>query len=84
MTAILKSSCKDLPASLVVNLLALPLCLGTAFASWATLFSGMIFEITSGIDAGILNSSQLSLRGPGLEFIKIAAIAITNKFITKY
>lgn len=84
MTAILKSFCKDLPASFVVNLLALPLCLGTAFASWATLFSGMIFEITSGIDAGILNSSQLSLRGPGLEFIKIAAIAITNKFITKY
>jgi carbonic anhydrase len=84
MTAILKSSCKDLPASLVVNLLALPLCLGTAFASWATLFSGMIFEISSGIDAGILTSSQLSLREPGLELIKIVAFAITNKFITKY
>jgi hypothetical protein len=84
MTAILKSSCKYLPESLVVNLLALPPCLGTAFASWATLFSGMIFEISSGIDAGALNSSQLNLRGPGLEFIKIAAIVITNKFITKY
>jgi carbonic anhydrase len=84
MTAILKSSCKDLPASLVVNLLALPLCLGTAFASWATLFSGMIFEISSGIDTGILNSSQLNLLRPGLELIKIVAFAITNKFITKY
>jgi hypothetical protein len=44
----------------------------------------MIFEISSGIDAGTLNSSQLNLRGPGLEFIKIVAFAITNKFITKY
>jgi MFS superfamily sulfate permease-like transporter len=50
----------DLPASLVVFLVALPLCLGIALGSGAPLFSGIIAGIVGGIsvrDLGI-GSSQ--------------------------
>ena len=36
---------KDIPASIVVFLVALPLCLGIALASGAPLFSGIIAGI---------------------------------------
>jgi len=37
----------DLPAGLVVFLVALPLCLGVALASGAPLFSGMMVDTNS-------------------------------------
>ena len=39
----------DLPASIVVLLVAVPLCLGIALASGAPLFSGIIAGIVGGI-----------------------------------
>ena len=39
----------DLPASIVVALVALPLCLGVALASGAPLFSGLIAGVVGGI-----------------------------------
>ena len=41
----------DLPASVVVFLVATPLCLGIALASGAPLFSGIIAGIIGGIES---------------------------------
>ena len=67
---------QDLPASIVVALVALPLCLGVALASGAPLFSGLIAGIVGGIVVGFLSKSPLSVAGPaaGLTTIVFAAI----------
>ncbi len=68
---------KDLPASIVVFFVALPLCLGIALASGAPLFSGLIAGIVGGIVVGFLSGSQIGVSGPaaGLAAIVLAAIA---------
>ncbi len=67
---------QDVPASIVVALVALPLCLGVALASGAPLFSGLIAGIVGGIVVGFLSKSPLSVSGPaaGLTTIVFAAI----------
>lgn len=67
----------DLPASIVVALVALPLCLGVALASGAPLFSGIIAGVVGGIFVGFLSRSPLSVSGPaaGLTVIVLGAIA---------
>ncbi|MHA6722913.1 SulP family inorganic anion transporter [Sphingomonas sp. RS2018] len=66
----------DLPASIVVALVALPLCLGVALASGAPLFAGIIAGVVGGIVVGGLSKSPLSVSGPaaGLTTIVFAAI----------
>ena len=54
----------DLPASVVVFLVAVPLCLGIALASGAPLFSGIIAGIVGGIVVGFLSGSALGVSGP--------------------
>ena len=73
---------KDLPASIVVALVALPLCLGIALASGAPLFSGVIAGIVGGIFVGFLSNSQLSVSGPaaGLTVIVLGAIESLPSF----
>ena len=75
-TSILTSWRSDLPASIVVALVALPLCLGIALASGAPLFSGLIAGIVGGVVVGALSKSPLSVSGPaaGLTVIVLAAI----------
>jgi len=68
----------DLPASLVVYLVALPLCLGIAIASDAPLFSGMIAGIVGGIVVGSLSGSSLSVSGPAAGLAVIVASDIQN------
>lgn len=72
----------DIPASLVVFLVALPLCLGIALASGAPLFSGLIAGITGGIVGGFLSKSPVSVSGPaaGLTSIVIASISDLGSF----
>ncbi len=72
----------DLLASLVVFLVALPLCLGIALASGAPLQAGLIAGVVGGIVAGSLSGSPLSIAGPaaGLTTIVIAAIAELGSF----
>lgn len=67
---------KDLRASLVVFLVALPLCLGIALASQAPIISGLIAGIIGGLVVGFLSNSQVSVSGPaaGLVVVVIAAI----------
>ncbi|MEO6253982.1 MAG: SulP family inorganic anion transporter [Ferruginibacter sp.] len=67
----------DLPASIVVFFVAVPLCLGIALASGAPLFSGIIAGIVGGIIVGIASDSPLGVSGPaaGLAVIVLTAIA---------
>lgn len=72
----------DLPASIVVFFVALPLCLGIALASGAPLFSGLIAGIIGGIVVGSLSGSQIGVSGPaaGLAAIVLTAIATLGSF----
>ncbi|MFL5811183.1 MAG: SulP family inorganic anion transporter, partial [Flavisolibacter sp.] len=72
----LKNTGADLPASVVVFLVALPLCLGVALASNAPLFSGLIAGIIGGIVIGSLSGSQLSVSGPAAGLTAIVAAAV--------
>ncbi len=80
MSAFLKLSKRDLkydlPASVVVFLVALPLCLGIAMASGAPLFAGLLTGIIGGIVVAAISGSQLSVSGPaaGLTVIILGAI----------
>ncbi|MBC8034994.1 MAG: SulP family inorganic anion transporter [Chitinophagaceae bacterium] len=73
-----KSLSADFPASVVVFLVALPLCLGVALASNAPLFSGIIAGMVGGILVGSLSKSPLSVSGPAAGLTAIVALAITN------
>ena len=66
----------DFPSSVVVFLVALPLCLGVALASNAPLFSGIIAGFVGGILVGSLSGSQLSVSGPAAGLTAIVAAAI--------
>lgn len=66
----------DIPSSIVVFLVALPLCLGIALGSNAPLFSGLIAGIVGGIVIGSLSGSQLSVSGPAAGLTAIVAAAI--------
>ena len=71
-----KSIRQDIPASIVVFFVALPLCLGIALASGAPLFSGLIAGIVGGIVVGFLSGSSIGVSGPaaGLTAIVLSAI----------
>lgn len=73
---------QDLPAGLVVFLVALPLCLGISLASGAPLLSGIIAGIVGGVVVSWLSGSSLSVSGPaaGLTAIIVAAIATLGSF----
>ncbi len=67
----------DLPASIVVFFVALPLCLGIALASGAPLFSGLIAGIVGGIAVGVASGSQIGVSGPAAGLAAIVLTAIT-------
>lgn len=68
----------DIPAGIVVALVALPLCLGIALASGAPLFSGVIAGIIGGIVVGAFSGSQLSVSGPAAGLTVIVLNSITK------
>ena len=68
----------DIPAGLVVFLVALPLCLGIALASGAPLFSGIISGVVGGLVVGFLSKSHLSVSGPAAGLTAIVLVAITT------
>lgn len=75
----------DLPAGLVVFLVALPLCLGIALASTGRsdlLFSGIIAGVIGGIVVGYASGSALGVSGPaaGLVVIVLTAIETLGSF----
>lgn len=78
----LRSFTSDFPSSIVVYLVALPLCLGIALGSETPLFSGIIAGIVGGVVIGALSGSQLSVSGPaaGLTAIVAGAMALLPSF----
>lgn len=77
----------DIPAGLVVYLVALPLCLGIALASTGQpdlLFSGVIAGVVGGIVVGMASGSPLGVSGPaaGLVTIVLAALNTLGSFET--
>lgn len=63
----------DLPASLVVFLVALPLSLGIAIASDAPALAGLIAAVVGGIVAGALGGSPLQVSGPAAGLTVVVA-----------
>ena len=68
----------DLPAGLVVFLVAVPLCLGIAAVSGVPAFSGLIAGIIGGIVVGTLSGSSLGVSGPGAGLAVIVFDAINQ------
>lgn len=68
----------DLPASIVVFFVAVPLCLGIALASGAPLFAGIIAGMVGGIVVGIASGSPLGVSGPAAGLAVIVLSAITT------
>ena len=68
----------DIPASVVVMLVALPLCLGIALASGAPMLSGIIAGVVGGLVIGFASGSNLSVSGPAAGLTTIVLSAITQ------
>ena len=76
----------DIPAGLVVFLVALPLCLGIGLASTSVegveglpnIFSGIISGIIGGLLVGILSGSRLGVSGPAAGLITIILAAFVT------
>ncbi|MGV3523114.1 MAG: SulP family inorganic anion transporter [Candidatus Sericytochromatia bacterium] len=66
---------RDLPASLAVFLVAVPLCLGIAHASNAPLLAGLISGMMGGVVVGFLSKSPLSVSGPAAGLTAIVSSA---------
>ena len=63
----------DVPASLVVFLVALPLSLGIAIASGAPIMAGLIAAIVGGVVAGAVGGSPLQVSGPAAGLTVVVA-----------
>jgi MFS superfamily sulfate permease-like transporter len=78
MKNLIKNWKQDLPASLVVFLVAVPLCLGIALASDANPFSGLIAGIIGGIIVGGISGSSIGVSGPAAGLATIVATSIKD------
>jgi MFS superfamily sulfate permease-like transporter len=68
----MKFSLKDFLASIVVFLVALPLCLGIAIATGASPSAGLISGIIGGLVVGSLSGCPLQVSGPAAGLVAIA------------
>lgn len=82
-----RSLAHDALASVVVFLVALPLCLGIALASFPEsfekhLFAGLISGVVGGLVVGVLSGSQTSVSGPaaGLTAVVAAQLVALGSF----
>jgi MFS superfamily sulfate permease-like transporter len=75
-SGLLSHARQDLPAGLVVFLVAMPLCLGIAQASGAPLFAGLVAGVIGGIVVAALSGSSLSVSGPAAGLAVIVAAGI--------
>jgi carbonic anhydrase len=68
----------DLPSSIVVFLVALPLSLGIAIASNAPVLAGLIAAIVGGIIVGALGGSPLQVSGPAAGLTVVVAGLVSD------
>ena len=66
----------DIPASIVVFLVAVPLCLGVAVASGVSEMSGIVAGVVGGMVVGLLSGSQLSVSGPAAGLTAVVASSL--------
>jgi MFS superfamily sulfate permease-like transporter len=66
----------DVPAGIVVFLVALPLCLGIAVTSGAPLISGVMAGVIGGLVAGALSGSSLMVSGPAAGLAPVVLLGI--------
>lgn len=84
MNSFFKHWKQDIPAGLVVFLVALPLCLGIGLASTnvegiegiPNLFSGLIPGVVGGIVVGVFSGSRLGITGPAAGLIAVVLVGI--------
>lgn len=82
MNKLIKNLNKDIPSSIVVFLVALPLCLGVAQASnpqGASIvpqLGGIVAGIIGGIIVGLFSGSQLSVSGPAAGLTAVVSAAL--------
>lgn len=69
---------RDFSASIVVFLVALPLCLGVSLASGAPLVSGLISGIIGGIIVGLISKSDTSVSGPAAGLTTVVFTSINK------
>lgn len=67
----------DLKSSLVIFLIALPLCIGIAVASQTPVISGLVAGIIGGLVTGFLSRSQVSVSGPAAGMVVVVISALT-------
>jgi carbonic anhydrase len=77
-TSFLENLKHDLPASLVVFLVAVPLSLGVAFAAGAPLLSGLISAVVGGLVASVFGGSPLQVSGPSAALTVVLADTIAT------
>ncbi|MDC8984663.1 SulP family inorganic anion transporter [Mycobacterium marinum] len=67
----------DVPASIVVFLIALPLSVGIAIASGAPVLSGLISAVIGGIVVGLIGGAPLAVSGPanGMMVVTVGLVA---------
>lgn len=70
---------RNLPASLVVFLVAMPLCLGIAVASGASAEMGLISGAVGGIVVGFLGGAPLQVSGPANGLIVVVSEILQSK-----
>ncbi len=65
----------DLPSSIIVFLVAVPLCLGIAAASEVPLISGLLAGMVGGIIVTLISGSSLGVSGPAAGLVAIVLAA---------
>jgi MFS superfamily sulfate permease-like transporter len=75
---LLNSLKADLPAAIVVMLVALPLCLGIAVASGAPPLTGIVAGVVGGIVVPLISRSQLSVSGPAAGLVAIVLAGVSS------
>jgi len=68
----------DVPSSIVVSLVALPLCLGIALASGAPLYAGLLAGVVGGLIVGPLSGSHVMVSGPAAGLTAVVLQATTK------
>ncbi|MQY28943.1 SulP family inorganic anion transporter [Nocardia aurantia] len=68
----------DLPASVVVFLVALPLSIGVAVATGAPVAAGLLAAVVGGLVAGLLGGSSLQVSGPTASLTVVVAQSIVQ------
>lgn len=81
MFALPRTLVRDVPASVVVFLVALPLCMGIAIASGAPPEKGLLTGIVGGLVVGTISGSPLQISGPAAGLAVIVFELITQQGI---